>query len=152
MQPPPSQVAVRTERSGQVLLANRWHPGEPRLGCAPGKELAPAKRFRSWAKPAHAGAFSSWTTPACEERWPLVQIGLGDTEKLEIQASVDPQFGNVDSLYLFACHVEGERRSEPSAAWELIAATQTGDTETRAPPQPLPPLPHKVPHLPLATL
>ncbi len=134
-----------------MLLSNRWQPVEPRLGCAPGKELAPAKRFRSWAKPAHAGAFSSWTTPACEERWPLVQIGLGDTEKLEIQASVDPQFGNVDSLYLFACHVEWERRSEPSAAWELIAAAQTGDTDTRAQAQALLSSSQKVPSVALGT-
>ncbi len=128
-----------------MLLSNRWQPVEPRLGCAPGKELTPAKRFRSWAKPAPAGAFSSWTTPACEERWPPVLIGLGDTEKLEIQASVDPQFGNVDPLYLFACHVEWERRSEPSAAWELIAAAQTGGTDTRAQARALLSSSHKVP-------
>lgn len=128
-----------------MLLSNRWQPVEPRLGCAPGKELAPAKRFRSWAKPAPAGAFSSWTTPTCEERWPPVLIGLGDTEKLEIQASVDPQFGNVDPLYLFACHVEWERRSEPSAAWELIAAAQTGGTDTRAQARALLSSSHKVP-------
>jgi CRP/FNR family transcriptional regulator len=51
----------------------------------------------------------------------------------------------VDPLYLFACHVEWERRSEPSAAWELIAAAQTGDTDTRAQARALLSSSHKVP-------
>jgi CRP/FNR family transcriptional regulator len=38
----------------------------------------------------------------------------------------------IDPLYLFACHVEWERREEPSAAWELIAATQSTHSDTRA--------------------
>jgi CRP/FNR family transcriptional regulator len=71
-----------------------------------------------------------------------------NTEKLEIQASVDPQLGNVDPLYLFACHVEWERRSEPSAAWELIAAAETGDSDTRAQARALLANSHKVPAAP----
>jgi len=38
----------------------------------------------------------------------------------------------VDPLYLFACHVEWERREESSAAWELISAAQSTHSETRA--------------------
>jgi CRP/FNR family cyclic AMP-dependent transcriptional regulator len=131
-----------------VLLSNRWQPVEPRPGCGPEKKLALTKRLHSWAKPAPAGAFSSWTTPACDERWPLLQVGFENTKKLEIQASLDPQFGNVDPLYLFACHVEWERRSEPSSAWELIAAAQTGDLDTRAQARALLANSHKVPAAP----
>jgi CRP/FNR family transcriptional regulator, cyclic AMP receptor protein len=43
-----------------------------------------------------------------------------------------PQCGETDPLYLFACHVEWERREEPSAAWELLAAGQSSNQETRA--------------------
>jgi CRP/FNR family transcriptional regulator, cyclic AMP receptor protein len=35
-------------------------------------------------------------------------------------------------LYLFACQVDWERREEPSAAWELLAAAQSTHLDTRA--------------------
>lgn len=38
----------------------------------------------------------------------------------------------VDPFYLFACHVEWERREETTAAWELIAAAQSNHSDTRA--------------------
>jgi CRP/FNR family transcriptional regulator, cyclic AMP receptor protein len=38
----------------------------------------------------------------------------------------------IDPFYLFACHVEWERREEPSAAWDLIAAAQSSHGDTRA--------------------
>lgn len=38
----------------------------------------------------------------------------------------------VDPLYLFGCHIEWERREEPSAAWELLAAAQSPLIDTRA--------------------
>jgi CRP/FNR family transcriptional regulator, cyclic AMP receptor protein len=38
----------------------------------------------------------------------------------------------IDPFYLFACHIEWELREEPSAAWELIAAAQSSDSDTRA--------------------
>jgi CRP/FNR family transcriptional regulator, cyclic AMP receptor protein len=40
--------------------------------------------------------------------------------------------GQVDPLYLFACHVEWERREDPGSAWELLAAAQSPHTDTRA--------------------
>jgi CRP/FNR family cyclic AMP-dependent transcriptional regulator len=46
------------------------------------------------------------------------------------QPSPHPQ--QVDPLYLFACHIEWERREEPSAAWEILAAAQSGHSDTRA--------------------
>lgn len=133
-----------------MLLPNRWPRREPTPGCVPGKALASAKRFRSWAKPVPAEAFAGWTSPAWNERWPPVH-GLGAIETLGIQASADPQFTEVDPLYLFACHVEWERRSEPSAAWELIAAAQTGDTDTRAQARALLACSHRVPSAAIGT-
>ena len=38
----------------------------------------------------------------------------------------------IDPLYLFACYVEWEQREDPSAAWELISAAQSTNSETRA--------------------
>lgn len=42
------------------------------------------------------------------------------------------QLETVDPLYLFACHIQWERHEEPSAGWELISATQSSHTDTRA--------------------
>ena len=39
---------------------------------------------------------------------------------------------SIDSLYLFACHLEWEKREDTTAAWELVAAAQSGETNTRA--------------------
>jgi CRP/FNR family transcriptional regulator, cyclic AMP receptor protein len=41
------------------------------------------------------------------------------------QAAIDP-------LYMFACQIEWERRGDPSAAWEVIAAARHADEDTRA--------------------
>jgi CRP/FNR family cyclic AMP-dependent transcriptional regulator len=37
-----------------------------------------------------------------------------------------------DPLYLFACHIEWELREEPSAAWELLSASESTNQDTRA--------------------
>jgi CRP/FNR family cyclic AMP-dependent transcriptional regulator len=38
----------------------------------------------------------------------------------------------IDPLYLFACRIEWEQRQEASAAWELLAAAQSSNNDTRA--------------------
>ena len=38
----------------------------------------------------------------------------------------------MDPLYLFACHIAWERDEDPIAGWELIAAAQSTDDDTRA--------------------
>jgi CRP/FNR family transcriptional regulator len=38
----------------------------------------------------------------------------------------------IDSLYLFACHVQWERREDTNAGWELVAAAQSPNGDTRA--------------------
>lgn len=38
----------------------------------------------------------------------------------------------IDPLYLFACHIAWERHEDPGAAWELISASQHGNSNIRA--------------------
>ena len=50
----------------------------------------------------------------------------------EPQPSPVPHLQEVDPLYLFACQIDWERREEPTAAWELLAAAQSSHEDTRA--------------------
>jgi CRP/FNR family transcriptional regulator len=38
----------------------------------------------------------------------------------------------IDPFYLFACHVEWEKREDPNAGWELIAAAHSSHDDTRS--------------------
>jgi CRP/FNR family transcriptional regulator len=49
-----------------------------------------------------------------------------------ILPSLEASPRQIDPFYLFACHVEWERREDPSAGWELISAAQSMDGDTRA--------------------
>lgn len=40
--------------------------------------------------------------------------------------------GEIDALYLFACYVEWELRTEPDSAWELLSAAQSSNEDSRA--------------------
>lgn len=51
---------------------------------------------------------------------------------LDLQPNPQTHPQEIDPLYLFACHLEWEQREEPSAAWELLAAAQSCDGDTRA--------------------
>lgn len=44
----------------------------------------------------------------------------------------DQQPNEADPLYLFACHIEWERKEDPSAGWELIAASRSSNSDARA--------------------
>jgi CRP/FNR family transcriptional regulator len=48
------------------------------------------------------------------------------------ETSSQQDWVEIDPLYLFACRVEWERRSDPSSAWELIAAADSLHEDTRA--------------------
>jgi CRP/FNR family cyclic AMP-dependent transcriptional regulator len=50
----------------------------------------------------------------------------------EAETQVRPQGKPVDTFFLFGCFVEWERREDPSAAWELIAAAHCSHSDTRA--------------------
>jgi CRP-like cAMP-binding protein len=58
--------------------------------------------------------------------------GAAGGEVPEPQSSSGTHAAAIDPLYLLACQIEWERREEPSAAWELLAAAQSADGDTRA--------------------
>jgi CRP/FNR family transcriptional regulator len=43
-----------------------------------------------------------------------------------------PQARELDPLYLFACFVDWEQREDPTAAWELLSASQSQSSDMRA--------------------
>jgi CRP/FNR family transcriptional regulator, cyclic AMP receptor protein len=70
------------------------------------------------------GGFGTCAFPA----HPQQEAGAPENAQGETQSHQ----GEIDPLYLFACRVEWERRSEPSSAWELLAAAQSSHEDTRA--------------------
>jgi len=69
---------------------------------------------------------SLWKAPLPSNPEPQSPAGVSS----QTAAPAFPQ--QFDPLYLFTCYVEWECREEPSAAWELIAAAQSSDGDTRA--------------------
>jgi CRP/FNR family transcriptional regulator len=72
-----------------------------------------------------------WSSALFEQQ---VRAGAGAAHLAisQPQPSPPPHPQQVDPLYLFACHIEWERREEPSAAWELLAAAQSSHGDTHA--------------------
>jgi cAMP-binding proteins - catabolite gene activator and regulatory subunit of cAMP-dependent protein kinases len=68
-----------------------------------------------------------------EIRWTILDAGreiAAPEIAPELKLPAHPQ--EIDPLFLFACHMEWETSEEPSAGWELIAATQSSHSETRS--------------------
>lgn len=84
-----------------------------------------ARQTPRWADD-HSGPLSGWKANGVD---PLPVASL-DLAKTTIQPS--PNQIEIDPLYLFACQIEWERREEPGAAWELLAAAQSRNANTRA--------------------
>lgn len=59
-------------------------------------------------------------------------IAASGRESSRVQISIDPRPDEIDPLYLFACELEWEKRADPGSAWELIAAANSPNGETRA--------------------
>jgi CRP/FNR family cyclic AMP-dependent transcriptional regulator len=94
-----------------VLLARNYRPSNL-------VQLLP-QPIRNSALPEEIPSEAWRTRPRCrDEAW----AGAG----LEAWRDQDPggAVEATDLLYLFACHVEWERRADPSAAWELISAAR----------------------------
>ena len=115
-----------------MLLTNRVQNLTP---CVVGRDLETSlglpKPPRRRAVGDHSDLPSGWSTSSPEQ--PLFpETGATDWAglALEIVPATHPQ--EIDPLYLFACSVEWERREEPNAAWELLAAAQSSDSNTRA--------------------
>jgi len=74
----------------------------------------------------HSELLTGWTVPERIER------SLAEAEHCAVCPSPSTYPQEVDPFYLFACQLEWEERQDPSAAWELIAASQSSHADTRA--------------------
>jgi len=72
--------------------------------------------------------------PPPEENWnsALPDFPLAATPESALAPTLSQADSEIDPFYLFACQVEWEQRSEPSAAWEVISAARSSDQDTRA--------------------
>jgi CRP/FNR family transcriptional regulator, cyclic AMP receptor protein len=74
------------------------------------------------------------TAAGHDEAWPAALAGWsgGVPEQLDDPSCRQPKPSLNDLLYLVACKVEWERRSDTGAAWEVIAAARNPNEGTRA--------------------
>ena len=94
----------------------------------------PVKPF-SKAKAVSAGNVWLGAAVGPDEIWPEVSADPGSVtgpEQLVDQASCRANPSLNDLLYLFACKIEWERRSDTGAAWEVISAARNPLEGTRA--------------------
>lgn len=79
----------------------------------------------------HSDLTIGWTASAFDQPLPgETGVRAAVLPSLQPIPATRPQ--EIDPLYLFACHLEWEQQEEPSAAWELIAAAQSSNADTRA--------------------
>jgi CRP/FNR family transcriptional regulator, cyclic AMP receptor protein len=106
-----------------VLVARNYQPSNlvrllpeaVRTSVLPEESLRSDLEREVWGgRPRHEDA---WTVPP--DQW-----------RERVVPDVNPEAR--DPLYLLACQVEWERRGDPSAAWEVIAAARSSDSDTRA--------------------
>ncbi len=86
------------------------------------------------ALPTEISRGGAWQRPSGrEESWAAIPPRLGaGAESWRVQASGLANSEAADPLYLFACQLECERSSDPSAAWEVISAARSPHADTRA--------------------
>ena len=93
--------------------------------------LALAKPFFSREPKAQAAPQPAWEPPGAAESLPFQKQNRRPYGQI-VRPLLPPSQGEIDSLYLFACHVEWGLRGEPSAAWEIVSAAQSSHEDTRA--------------------
>lgn len=69
----------------------------------------------------HPNIPSGWSEPPIELPQPA-----------EGQPKTQIRLDEIDPLYLFSCHLAWEQQEDTSAAWELLAAAQSLNPDTRA--------------------
>jgi len=79
----------------------------------------------------HAKLATGWAASPPELPLPC-ESAFENPPSPDLQPSPQTHPQEVDPFYLFACHLEWEKREEPSAAWELLAAAQSSHPDTRA--------------------
>lgn len=138
----PAQAVCRLW-SEAVLLTNRLQRLGPDVSAL---DISPAAQGRPrHAADDHSDLATGWSSSTSDEprldgftpieALPTVAgsealAGVASQPVPSIDAQIDAQ--EVDPFYLFGCFVEWERREEPSAAWELVAAAQSSHGDTRA--------------------
>jgi CRP/FNR family cyclic AMP-dependent transcriptional regulator len=81
----------------------------------------------------HSGLAWGWTkSPLKPNPHNLVNLLPATASQPAAHPQPNPHPEEVDPFYLFACQVEWEKRSEPTAGWELISAAQSPHQDTRA--------------------
>jgi CRP/FNR family transcriptional regulator, cyclic AMP receptor protein len=109
-----------------VLVARNYLPSSlVRLLPAPVRKPAPPEEISSseaW-RGSFLGRDESWTG------LPEFRAGVAPWRD---QVLREGRPGATDPLYLFACQLEWERGSDPTAAWEVISAARSPHEDTRA--------------------
>jgi CRP/FNR family cyclic AMP-dependent transcriptional regulator len=112
-----------------VLVARNVPPNS--LVCLPPEPVKPFSK----AQAVSAGNVWLGATVGPDEIWPEVSADPGSVtgpEQLVDQVSCRANPSLNDLLYLFACKIEWERRSNTGAAWEVISAARNPLEGTRA--------------------
>jgi CRP/FNR family transcriptional regulator, cyclic AMP receptor protein len=109
-----------------VLVATNYQPSN--LVCVlPGPRPISTRSEQAARSEAWRGVPSN-----LNENWTGILPPFGDgLDQRPDPVSIGPTL-ETDPLYLFACQVEWEQRSDPGAAWEVIAAARSAHPDTQA--------------------
>lgn len=111
------------------MLVARNYPGNGLVRLSPGRDrnfsiTQVTSKAEAWHGAARGGEDDVWPA-ALDDTWPQ------DSEQRYLESSQsNPSLDHL--LYLFACKVEWERRSETGAAWEVIAAARDPHDDMRS--------------------
>jgi CRP/FNR family transcriptional regulator, cyclic AMP receptor protein len=94
------------------------------------RNYQPGNLVRLLPEPVRTSALSEETSSS--EAWRRRLLGREETWPALLPEFSSEAKQESDPLYLFACQVEWERRSDPSAAWEVISAARSSNADTRA--------------------
>jgi CRP/FNR family cyclic AMP-dependent transcriptional regulator len=117
------QSSGRTSRVSNTLALAR-----PLFRREPGSQTGSKKQLKS-------GSLPSCLPFVAGESQLSPRLAAAEAKPAAPHSStVDRHFQRdaIDPLYLFACHIEWQQRSDPSAAWEIVSAAQSLREDTRA--------------------
>jgi len=113
-----------------VVGLNRCQIGKNSLASQISEVGAAApKPLRCRQRTDHLRLVAGWGASFSDD--PQAAVPTSDLISIDLSTPA-PHPDAVDPFFLFACHVEWERREDSSAAWELIAAAQSTHSDTRA--------------------
>lgn len=121
-----------------VSLPKAVHPARSSAATRVSAALALAQPFFRHEGKAQSAHPPAWSPFAVEDFHLPLHTPDGSLVQEVVAAPAAPLRPNqdreraIDPLYLFACHIEWERRAEPSAAWEIVSAAQSSHEDTRA--------------------